>query len=222
MTRQLSLRLSLLVTAFTLGTLGSACSEPTLLGLLEPDSSCDYPTDSVARSQGTLDIGPTPALSGPYEAVLLVDGAGHPTLEGISVAFGDADGELLPPSTSDGKTFVFPSVEGEREIELRLNVDDNGLVAAPFTLVTLEEARALQGVLGERDEMQLRLELRVYFGNATNMLPHFVRLRVCSQCLVGVDAVVEDDELVCADGSAPTVVDDPPCLEGQDELYSSC
>jgi hypothetical protein len=215
-----SLRWPLIVSASVGLVALIGCYEPHILGALEPDASCEYSTKNVLRGAGLLDIGPTEAMANAYEAAVLVDGRPGAEISSMSVAF-EADGEPLPDVTYEGRAVVFPSVEGERYTDQAVTLDEDGRGVARLDLVTEAEAAALQTFTSVGEDLQLRVELRA-FVDGWNTLPFFVPLTVCEQCLVGVGAEVQGGELVCPDGSAPSVVDNEPCSVGRDYVYSTC
>jgi hypothetical protein len=197
------------------------CYEPSIEGLIDPNDDCEYPTDSSVRTRGTLDIGPVVTLANSYDAVMLVEGKPGHAVTSASVAF-SSNGERLPNVTIAGEEFVFPSVEGERHSTVEGTVGEDGKAAVPFTLVTQEEAIALQTLIADGEELDMLVELRAVVGRTDTTYPSFVELRICERCLVGVGAEVQGADLVCPDGSAPTIVVDAPCRKGQDDVFSTC
>jgi len=198
-----------------------ACNERRIAGLLDPDPSCDFSVDGELRDEGILDVGPTESLTHGYEAVLLIEGHPGDEITEATVAFADADGEVLPTTHYNGQDVVFPSVEGERGSYVEGTLDDDGRAAVPFTLVTKDEAAPLQDFTRDQD-FQMRIEVRAVVDGVHTIDPYWVELTVCQGCLVGVGAELQGDALVCDDGSAPSPVEPAPCSEGQDDVFSAC
>ena len=197
------------------------CYQPSIEGLIDPDGECEFSTEGSIRKSGILDVGPVETLAHGYEGVMLVQGRTGDEVTSASVAF-SSNGDRLPNVTIDGEPFVFPSVEGERHSQVAGTVDSGGLAAVPFTLVTKEEAVALQALTQAGEDLDMLIELRAVVGGTDTTLPSFVEIRICEMCLVGVGAELEGSELVCPDGSAPAPVDPLPCTEGQDDIFSTC
>jgi hypothetical protein len=199
----------------------SSCNERRITGLIDPDPSCDFALEGDLRHDGILDVGPTESLTHSYEAVLLIEGHPGDEITEATVAFADADGVPLPDTHYNGQDVVFPSVEGERSSPVQGTLDDEGRAAVAFTLVTEEEAAPLQ-IFTSGQDFPIRVEVRAVVDGLHTIDPYWIELTLCQGCLVGVDAEVQGDTLVCDDGSAPTPVDPVPCREGQDDVYSAC
>lgn len=200
-----------------------ACYEPKIVGLIVPDEDCSFSTDGDVRDDGVLDVGPIEALTHSYEAVLLVQGLAGNEVTEATVAFSEADnGDRLDDTEYDGRTVVFPSVEGERISKVKGTIEDDGFGEVPFTLVTEDEAAPLQNLTEVGEDFEMRVEIKATVDGIEMDAPYWAVLRICKTCLVGVGGTVEDGAIVCDDGSTPVIVDEAPCREGQDEIFSVC
>jgi hypothetical protein len=154
-------------------------------------------------------------------------------VERARIAFSDERGVALPQGDIGGQAFAFPSAENPRVTQVGAvvfneNQSVDAEVTVPVPFVSLQEAQALSGQVP--DDIGLELFVTIVLEGRTSgggnvSSPEFTfPIFVCKQCLIGINAAFDGANFVCADGTAPEIinVDDPPCSVGQDERFSQC